>query len=67
MRCKACDAEMSEIRNRNVMDETGRLHVLMEELCPRCIVESRVMRYNEADVRVNTERDLYEAFKTIRS
>lgn len=67
MRCKACDAELNEIRNRNIVDETGRLHVLMEELCPRCIVESRVMRYNEADVRLFNEKELYEAFQAIRS
>lgn len=66
MRCKACDVELNEIRNRNVIDETGRVHVLMEDLCPRCIMESRLMRYNDAEKTILNDRELYEAFQTLR-
>lgn len=63
MRCKACDAEMSEIRNRNVMDEMGTLHVLMEDLCPRCIVASKIQFY---DMLYSTKEELHEIIKGFR-
>lgn len=66
MRCKACDVELNEIRNRNVIDEMGRIHVLMEDLCPRCIMESRHQRHNNAEKTILNDEELYEAFQTLR-
>lgn len=63
MRCKACNASI-ECRTRSVEDETGRIHVVWEDLCNYCIVQSS-LRYSEDDLRDIYTGVQYANFKVI--
>jgi hypothetical protein len=64
MRCKACDANI-EPRNRNVADESGRTHVLVEDMCGDCIEKSTIL-YTESELRAIYKDYTYAPLKIIR-
>lgn len=64
MRCKACDAAIDG-RPRMFTDETNFTHILVDDLCGYCIVQSR-LKYSEDDLRDIYSGVLYANFQVIR-
>lgn len=64
MRCKACDASI-EPRDRNVTDESGVTHILLEDMCNDCIEKSTLL-YTEAELRAIYKDSSYAPLKIIR-
>jgi len=64
VRCKACDASI-EGRPRMVTDETKFTHVLIDDLCGYCIVQSK-LKYSDDDLRDIYSGVQYANFQVIR-
>jgi hypothetical protein len=64
MRCRACDSSI-EGRPRMVTDENKFTHVLIDDLCGYCIVQSK-LKYSDDDLRDVYTGVQYANFKVIR-
>ena len=64
MKCKACDCSI-EGKNRNVTDELGYTHHLVDDLCGACIEASK-HAYTEAELRRIYRESEYAPLKIIR-
>lgn len=64
MRCKGCDSSI-EPRNRNVTDERGWTHILVEDMCGDCIEKSTLL-YTQAELRAIYKDSSYAPLKIIR-
>ena len=64
MKCKACDGTAVD-GIRTVKDELGNIHVMLEDLCRWCILQSKY-RYSDDDLRDIYQGVQHGTFKVIR-
>lgn len=55
-RCKACNVELHDVRTRAVEDELGHVHLVEEDLCPKCLTSAMSAVYG----RDLTDDDLFD-------